>query len=71
MFEVYFGSAMQFGQFLIDQFGVGEYRPAPPARDPVDQVRPGFGGGPAAAPGRAGAGGGHQWGGGGRPLGRQ
>ena len=63
-------------QFLIDQFGVGEYRPAAPARNPAEQMRPGFaaaggGGGPAAAAaGRAG-GDGHTWGGGGRPLGRE
>ena len=53
-------------RFLIDQFGVGEYRPAAPARNPADQPRAGFGAQdqPAARPQ------GHNWGGGGRALGR-
>lgn len=55
-------------QFLIDYFGVGEYRPEQP-----DVVRPPPGGA-APPPGGAGAGagfGGYQWGGAGRPLGRE
>jgi Derlin-2/3 len=51
-------------RFLIDRFGVGEYRPDRPALNPAD-ARPN----PQAAP-AAGAGG-HNWGTGGRPLGRQ
>ena len=60
-------------QFLINYFGIGEYRPADPIRviDP-QQAR----GGPAAAAAAAGAraaaagGGGYNWAGAGRPLGR-
>jgi Derlin-2/3 len=61
-------------QFLINYFGIGEYRPADPIRvvDP-QQAR----GGPAAAAAAAGAraaavagGGGYRWGEAGRPLGR-
>jgi len=60
-------------QFLIDQFGVGEYRPEAAPVPP--HMRPGFNAGqrPGAADagGAGGAGGAHHWGGGGQPLGRQ
>ena len=59
-------------QFLINQFGVGEYRPEVAPVPP--HMRPGAAGqGPGAAAGGGGGGGGgaHNWGGGGRPLGRQ
>ena len=51
-------------QFLIDYFGIGEYRPEEPrlARVPANQ--------PAAQGGRGGGGGGYNWGGDGQRLGR-
>jgi len=57
---------LQTPRFLIDRFGVGEYRPEPATRV---TPRPGFGNAaqPAAA---AAARGGHTWGGGGQRLGR-
>jgi Derlin-2/3 len=59
-------------QFLIDQLGVGEYQPEAAARNPEDNPR-GWGG-PAGAqqqqqPAAVNRGG-YNWGGGGRPLGR-
>jgi Derlin-2/3 len=54
-------------QFLIDKFGVGEYRPVAgnlAGGVPVQGVRPATGGAAAAA------GGGHNWGHGGQRLGR-
>jgi Derlin-2/3 len=53
-------------QFLIDQFGVGEYRAAAPIQNPAEQPRAGFGAVHPAQP----AAGGHTWGTAGRPLGR-
>jgi Derlin-2/3 len=49
-------------KFLIDQFGVGQYRREAPVQDRAE-ARP--------QDGAAAAAGGHQWGGTGRPLGRQ
>ena len=51
-------------RFLIDYFGIGEYRPEEPrlARVPGNQDAP--------AAGQGGGGGGHAWGGGGQRLGR-
>lgn len=51
--------------FLIDRFGVGEYRPDRPLRNPAD-ARPN-----RQAEAEARGGGGHTWGVGGRPLGQQ
>lgn len=70
---VYGKDVIQTPQFLIDYFGIGEYRPAPPV---VEQPRGGFGGfgntagagagagggGRPAAGGGGGGGGGHLWG---------
>jgi Derlin-2/3 len=60
--QVYGKDILVTPHFLIDRFGIGEYRPERPLRDPAD-ARPN--------PQQAGAAGGHPWGGGGRPLGRQ
>lgn len=56
-------------QFLVDRIGIGEYTPeAPPAQNPA-HVNRGWGGA-AAQPPPAARPGGHTWGTGGRPLGR-
>lgn len=65
--QVYGKDLLVTPNFLIDQFGVGEYRPEQPLRNPAD-ARP-QAGGAAAAGGRGGQQ--YTWGGGGRPLGRQ
>jgi Derlin-2/3 len=62
--QVYGKDLLVTPHFLIDRFGVGEYRPDRPLRDPVADARPN-------QDGAAGAGAGHTWGTGGRPLGRQ
>lgn len=74
--QVYGKDILVTPYFLIDRFGVGEYRPDRPLRDP-NNARPGdprappaAGGGGAGAGAAGGGGGGHNWGGGGRPLGR-
>ena len=79
---VYGKDILRTPQFLIDYFGIGEYRPearAPAIPAPANN-RGGLGGGGAQGLGRnpgapaagagGGGGGGHQWGGTGRPLGR-
>ena len=58
-------------QFLIDYFGIGEYRPEAQPQQPAQ--RGGFGGGGGggnAAGGGGDRGGAHNWGGGGQTLGR-
>jgi Derlin-2/3 len=61
--QVYGKDLLVTPNFLIDKFGVGQYRPDRELRGAAD-ARP--------APGATGAGGGgHAWGGEGRPLGRQ
>lgn len=67
-------------RFLIDQFGVGEYQPQAPTRNPENLQRgwgPGVRQQQSSQPnnsnstgGTTGRGGGHNWGGGGRALGR-
>jgi uncharacterized membrane protein YgcG len=75
---VYGKDIMTTPRFLIDYFGVGEYRPEQPAAPPAN--RGGFGGGfggggpqggGGGAPqgGGGGGGGAHNWGNAGRPLG--
>ena len=73
-------------KFLIDKFGIGDYRPTATAEVRANPQAAGaqvgghtWGGagrplgrvGEAAPPAAAGGGGGYTWGGGGRPLGRQ
>ena len=66
---VYGKDILRTPQFLIDAFGIGEYRPQAVPAIPAGN-RAGFGGGPQAPPtGNAGGGGAHDWGGG-RALGR-
>mmetsp|Transcript_110533 Transcript_110533/g.165460 ORF Transcript_110533/g.165460 Transcript_110533/m.165460 type:complete len:282 (+) Transcript_110533:109-954(+) len=68
---VYGKDVLTTPQFLIEYFGVGEYRPQQPA--PAAAPRGGFGGinrPAAAAAGGGGGGGGHNWGTGGQTLGR-
>lgn len=73
---VYGKDIMRTPQFLIDYFGVGEYRPQAAPANPAPAANRGgiFGGGAQAAGGPAAgggaAGGGHHWGGTGRALGR-
>jgi len=71
--QVYGNDLLVTPNFLIDFFGVGQYRPDRPLRDPAD-ARPtagaAAGGGGAAAGAGAARGGGHAWGTGGRALGR-
>ena len=68
--QVYGKDLLVTPNFLIDQFGVGQYRPDRPLqRDEAARPAPGAAGAAAAAAG--GGGGGHVWGGVGRPLGRQ
>jgi len=65
---VYGKDVLQTPQFLIDYFGIGEYRPEQPVNNPYRADHGGgFGGGPRGGGGR----GGHNWGGGGRALGTQ
>lgn len=61
--QVYGKDILVTPHFLIDRFGVGEYRPDRPLRDPAD-ARP-------ATQAAGAAGGGHAWGAGGQQLGRQ
>ena len=61
--QVYGKDILTTPKFLIDYFGIGEYRPQ---QAPMMQARPA--GGDFAAPARGG--GGYNWGGEGRPLGR-
>lgn len=65
--QVYGKDILVTPQFLIDQFGVGEYRRDRPAPDRVDARPHSNSQGQAAAQPE----GGHQWGGTGRALGRQ
>lgn len=69
---VYGKDILQTPQFLIDYFGVGEYRPGQAQTDAPAANRGAFGGGggQAGGGGGGGGGGGHNWGGRGRPLGR-
>lgn len=67
---VYGKDILQTPQFLIDYFGVGEYRPGQAQTDAPAANRGAFGGGGGQAGGGGGGGGGHNWGGRGRPLGR-
>lgn len=67
---VYGKDFLRTPQFLIDYFGVGQYQPQ---ADPMPRApaRGGFGGGTTGEnAGRANTGGGYNWGGGGRALGR-
>jgi Derlin-2/3 len=68
---VYGKDVLTTPQFLMDYFGVGEYRPQQPAAAAAAAPRfGGIGGGGGDAGGGGGGGGGHVWGGGGNALGR-
>lgn len=70
--QVYGKDILLTPQFLIDQFGVGEFRPEAPTREPEPQGVGGgaAGGGNGGRAGGGGGGGGYNWGGGGQALGR-
>lgn len=67
--QVYGRDMLATPQFLLDQFGPGEYRPGAVPREP-EPARGGGGGAATGGGAAAGGGGGHNWGGGGRTLGR-